>query len=92
MTILDAVSQNIKPNQNRAQSENKHGSFLENLAAADEKNAEIYKELEKEIKQNAQMFKQFDFMRLLNKLQFGNLKDGERAEIFAKMNKIAREI
>ena len=38
------------------------------------------------------MFKKFDFMQMMTKLEMGNLKDGERAEVFAKMNKIAREI
>ena len=60
-------------------------SFLQNLAR-DENEAQIYVKLEREAKEAAKMFKKFDFM------QMGNLKDGERAEIFAKMNKIAKEI
>lgn len=67
------------------------GSFLRNLAR-DENEAQIYAKLEREAKEAAKMFKKFDFMQMMTKLEMGNLKDGERAEIFAKMNKIAREI
>ena len=67
------------------------GSFLQNLAR-DENEAQIYAKLEREAKEAAKMFKKFDFMQMMTKLEMGNLKDGERAEIFAKMNKIAREI
>ncbi len=67
------------------------GSFLKNLAR-DENEAQIYAKLEREAKEAAKMFKKFDFMQMMTKLEMGNLKDGERAEIFAKMNKIAREI
>ena len=66
-------------------------SFLRNLAR-DENEAQIYAKLEREAKEAAKMFKKFDFMQMMTKLEMGNLKDGERAEIFAKMNKIAREI
>ena len=66
-------------------------SLLRNLAR-DENEAQIYAKLEREAKEAAKMFKQFDFMQMMTKLEMGNLKDGERAEIFAKMNKIAREI
>jgi hypothetical protein len=66
-------------------------SFLKNLAR-DENEAQIYAKLEREAKEAAKMFKKFDFMQMMTKLEMGNLKDGERAEIFAKMNKIAREI
>lgn len=67
------------------------GSFLQNLAR-DENEAQIYAKLEREAKETAKMFKKFDFMQMMTKLEMGNLKDGERAEIFAKMNKIAKEI
>ena len=67
------------------------GSFLRNLAR-DENEAQIYVKLEREAKEAAKMFKKFDFMQMMTKLEMGNLKDGERAEIFAKMNKIAKEI
>jgi len=66
-------------------------SFLRNLAR-DENEAQIYAKLEREAKEAAKMFKKFDFMQMMTKLEMGNLKDGERAEIFDKMNKIAREI
>ena len=69
----------------------KVGSFLRNLAR-DENEAQIYAKLEREAKEAAKMFKKFDFMQMMTKLEMGNLKDGERAEIFAKMNKIAKEI
>lgn len=67
------------------------GSLLRNLAH-DENEAQIYAKLEREAKEAAKMFKKFDFMQMMTKLEMGSLKDGERAEIFAKMNKIAREI
>ena len=67
------------------------GSFLRNLAR-DENEAQIYAKLEREAKEAAKMFKKFDFMQMMTKLEMGNPKEGERAEIFAKMNKIAREI
>ena len=67
------------------------GSFLQNLAR-NENEAQIYAKLEREAKEAAKMFKKFDFMQMMTKLEMGNLKDGERAEILAKMNKIAREI
>lgn len=67
------------------------GSFLRSLAR-DENEAQIYAKLELEAKETAKMFKKFDFMQMMTKLEMGNLKDGERAEIFAKMNKIAKEI
>lgn len=67
------------------------GSFLRNLAR-DKNEAQIYAKLEREAKEATKMFKKFDFMQMMTKLEMGNLKDGERAEIFAKMNKIAREI
>lgn len=66
-------------------------SFLQNLAR-DKNEAQIYAKLEREAKETAKMFKKFDFMQMMTKLEMGNLKDGERAEIFAKMNKIAKEI
>ena len=66
-------------------------SFLQNLAR-DKNEAQIYAKLEREAKEAAKMFKKFDFMQMMTKLEMGNLKDGERAEIFAKMNKIAKEI
>ena len=66
-------------------------SFLQSLAR-DKNEAQIYVKLEREAKETAKMFKKFDFMQMMTKLEMGNLKDGERAEIFAKMNKIAREI
>ena len=66
-------------------------SFLQNLAR-DENEAQIYVKLEREAKEAAKMFKKFDFMQMMTKLEIGNIKDGERAEIFAKMNKIAKEI
>ena len=66
-------------------------SFLQNLAR-DENEAQIYVKLEREAKEAAKMFKKFDFMQMMTKLETGNLKDGERAEIFSKMNKIAKEI
>ena len=66
-------------------------SFLQNLAR-NENEAQIYAKLEREAKEAAKMFKKFDFMQMMTKLEMGNLKDGERAEIFAKMNKIAKEI
>ena len=49
-------------------------------------------ELEKELKSDAQMFKQFDFMQMMTKLQYGNLKSSEREELINKMSKIAKEI
>lgn len=67
------------------------GSFLRSLAR-DKNEAQIYAKLEREAKEAAKMFKKFDFMQMMTKLEMGNLKDGERAEIFAKMNKIAKEI
>ena len=67
------------------------GSFLRNLAR-DENEAQIYAKLEREAKEAAKMFKKFDFMQMMTKLEMGNLKDAERAQIFAKMNKIAKEI
>ena len=67
------------------------GSFLRSLAR-DENEAQIYAKVELEAKEAAKMFKKFDFMQMMTKLEMGNLKDGERAEIFAKMNKIAKEI
>ena len=67
------------------------GSFLRSLAR-DENEAQIYAKLELEAKETAKMFKKFDFMQMMTKLETGNLKDGERAEIFSKMNKIAKEI
>lgn len=67
------------------------GSLLRNLAR-DENEVQIYAKLEREAKEAAKMFKKFDFMQMMTKLEMGNLKEGERAEIFAKMNKIAREI
>ena len=67
------------------------GSFLRNLAR-DENEAQIYAKLEREAKEAAKMFKKFDFMQMITKLEMGNIKDGERAEFFAKMNKIAKEI
>lgn len=67
------------------------GSFLQNLAR-DENKAQIYVKLQREAKEAAKMFKKFDFMQMMTKLEMGNLKDSERAEIFAKMNKIAKEI
>ena len=67
------------------------GSFLRSLAR-DENEAQIYAKLEREAKEAAKMFKKFDFMQMMTKLEMGNLKDGERAEIFAKMNKSAKEI
>ena len=67
------------------------GSFLRNLAR-DENEAQIYAKLEREAKEAAKMFKKFDFMQMMTKLEMGNIKDGERAEFFAKMNKIAKEI
>ena len=67
------------------------GSFLRSLAR-DENEAQIYAKLELEAKETAKMFKKFDFMQMMTKLEMGNLKDGERAKIFAKMNKIAKEI
>jgi len=66
-------------------------SFLQSLAR-DKNEAQIYAKLEREAKETAKMFKKFDFMQMMTKLEMGNLKDGERAEIFAKMNKIAKEI
>ena len=85
---------NEKANLNDAASKFTGGeasSFLLNLAR-DENEAQIYAKLEREAKEAAKMFKKFDFMQMMTKLKMGNLKDGERAEIFAKMNKIAREI
>mgnify|MGYP000008959697 len=38
------------------------------------------------------MFKQFDFMQMMTKLQYGNLKSSEREELINKMSKIAKEI
>ena len=67
------------------------GSILRSLAR-DENEAQIYAKLEREAKETAKMFKKFDFMQMMTKLEMGNLNDGERAEIFAKMNKIAKEI
>ena len=67
------------------------GSFLRNLAR-NENEAQIYAKLEREAKEAAKMFKKFDFMQMMTKLEMGNLKDAERAQIFAKMNKIAKEI
>ena len=66
-------------------------SFLQNLAR-DKNEAQIYAKLEREAKEAAKMFKKFDFMQMMTKLEMGNLKDAERAQIFAKMNKIAKEI
>ncbi len=66
-------------------------SLLRNLAR-DENEAQNYAKLEREAKEAAKMFKKFDFMQMMTKIEMGNLKEGERAEIFAKMNKIAREI
>ena len=85
---------NEKANLNDAASKftgGETGSFLRNLAR-DENEAQIYAKLEREAKEAAKMFKKFDFMQMMTKLEMGNLKDGERAEIFAKMNKIAKEI
>ena len=85
---------NEKANLNDAASKftgGETGSFLRNLAR-DENEAQIYAKLEREAKEAAKMFKKFDFMQMMTKLEMGNLKDGERAEILAKMNKIAREI
>ena len=67
------------------------GSFLRNLAL-NENEAQIYAKLEREAKEAAKMFKKFDFMQMMTKLEMGNIKDAERAEIFARMNKIAKEI
>ena len=82
---------NEKASSNSAAGKFDAGSFLKNLAR-DENEAQIYAKLEREAKEAAKMFKKFDFMQMMTKLEMGNLKDGERAEIFAKMNKIAREI
>ncbi len=38
------------------------------------------------------MFKQFDFMQMITKLQYGNLKPNEREKLLNKMSKIAKEI
>ncbi|MBE2984470.1 hypothetical protein CCAL6883_03780 [Campylobacter sp. RM6883] len=94
--IKNIMLQNLSKNANALNlsdmKSNEYGSFLENLAQNEKGNSTVYKELEKEVAQDAKMFKQFDFMRLMNRLQFGNLNDKERAEIFAKMTKIASEI
>ena len=68
------------------------GSFLQNLEKANKETEKIYKQLEKELKRDAQMFKQFDFMQMITKLQYGNLKSSEREELINKMSKIAKEI
>ena len=68
------------------------GSFLQNLEKANKETEKIYKQLEKELKSDAQMFKQFDFMQMITKLQYGNLKSSEREELINKMSKIAKEI
>ena len=68
------------------------GSFLQNLEKANEETEKIYEKLEKELKSDAQMFKQFDFMQMMTKLQYGNLKSSEREELINKMSKIAKEI
>ncbi|MBE3609450.1 MULTISPECIES: hypothetical protein [Campylobacter] len=94
--IKNIMLQNLSKNANALNlsdmKSNEYGSFLENLAQNKKGNSTVYKELEKEVAKDAKMFKQFDFMRLMNRLQFGNLNDKERAEIFAKMTKIASEI
>jgi len=68
------------------------GSFLQNLEKANKETEKIYEKLEKELKSDAQMFKQFDFMQMMTKLQYGNLKSSEREELINKMSKIAKEI
>ena len=68
------------------------GSFLQNLEKANKETEKIYKQLEKELKSDAQMFKQFDFMQMITKLQYGNLKPNEREKLLNKMSKIAKEI
>ena len=68
------------------------GSFLQNLEKANKETEKIYKQLEKELKSDAQMFKQFDFMQMITKLQYGNLKSNEREKLLNKMSKIAKEI
>ena len=68
------------------------GSFLQNLEKANKEAEKIYEKLEKELKSDAQMFKQFDFMQMMTKLQYGNLKSSEREELINKMSKIAKEI
>jgi len=96
---LDEIKQNDKAQldalENKFDADKFHGgeagSFLRNLAR-DENEAQIYTKLQREAKEATKMFKKFDFMQMMTKLEMGNLKDGERAEIFAKMNKIAREI
>jgi len=59
------------------------GSFLQNLEKANKETEKIYEKLEKE---------QFDFMQMMTKLQYGNLKSSEREELINKMSKIAKEI
>ena len=68
------------------------GNFLQNLEKANKETEKIYEKLEKELKSDAQMFKQFDFMQMMTKLQYGNLKSSEREELINKMSKIAKEI
>ena len=68
------------------------GSFLQNLEKANKETEKIYEKLENELKSDAQMFKQFDFMQMMTKLQYGNLKSSEREELINKMSKIAKEI
>ena len=68
------------------------GSFLQNLEKANKETEKIYKQLEKELKSDAQMFKQFDFMQMITKFQYGNLKPNEREKLLNKMSKIAKEI
>lgn len=68
------------------------GSFLQNLEKANKETEKIYKQLEKELKSDMQMFKQFDFMQMITKLQYGNLKPNEREKLLNKMSKIAKEI
>ena len=68
------------------------GSFLQNLEKANKETEKIYKQLEKELKSDAQMFKHFDFMQMITKLQYGNLKPNEREKLLNKMSKIAKEI
>lgn len=68
------------------------GSFLQNLEKANKETEKIYKQLEKELKSDAQMFKQFDFMQMIIKLQYGNLKPNKREKLLNKMSKIAKEI
>ncbi len=68
------------------------GSFLQNLEKTNKETEKIYKKLEKELKNDAQMFKQFDFMQMITKLQYGNLKPNECEKLLNKMSKIAKEI